>query len=65
MIGTAIAISLLSGGAVPLWGGVLLAAASAYVVLFLDRFGVRWLEGVFHLLIAGALRAARAVRCVR
>ena len=54
MIGTAIALLLLTGGAVPLWAGVLLAAASAYIMLFLERLGVRYLEVLFELLIAGA-----------
>ena len=53
VIGTAIALLLLSGGAVPLWAGVLLAAAGAYAVLLLERVGVRYLEGVFEFLIAG------------
>ncbi|EFN55244.1 hypothetical protein CHLNCDRAFT_7420, partial [Chlorella variabilis] len=54
VIGTSIALLLLSRGAVPLWGGVLLAAAAAYTLLFLERLGVRYLEVVFELLIAGA-----------
>lgn len=53
VIGTAIALLLLSGGAVPLWGGVLLAALSACLILFLERWGVRYLEVLFELLIAG------------
>lgn len=55
VIGTAIALLLLSRGAVPLWGGVLVAAGSAYTILFLERLGVRYLEVVFELLIAGEL----------
>ena len=54
VIGTSIALLLLCRGAVPLWGGVLLAAAAAYTLLFLERLGVRYLEVVFELLIAGA-----------
>lgn len=54
MIGTAIALLLLSRGAVPLWAGVLAAAAAAYILLFLERLGVRWLEVAFELMIAGA-----------
>jgi natural resistance-associated macrophage protein len=54
VIGTALALLLLSGGAMPLWAGVLVAAASAYLMLFLERLGVRYLEVLFELLIAGA-----------
>ncbi|KAL4428517.1 hypothetical protein ABPG75_002606 [Micractinium tetrahymenae] len=52
VIGTAIALLLLTGGGIPLWGGVLLAAAGAYTMLFLERLGVRWLEALFQALIA-------------
>ena len=70
VIGTAIALLLLSRGAVPLWGGVLLAAAGAYAVLLLERVGVRYLEGVFEFLIAGGfggdgVRGQRgSLRCI-
>ena len=63
MIGTALALLLLSGGAIPLWGGVLLAAVSAYTMLFLERLGVRYLEVVFQLFVAGGGRRAVAVPC--
>jgi natural resistance-associated macrophage protein len=53
VIGTALALLLLSGGAIPLWCGVLLAAVSAYTMLFLERLGVRYLELVFQLFVAG------------
>ena len=39
----------------PLWAGVLVAAASAYLMLFLERLGVRYLEVLFELLIAGGV----------
>lgn len=52
VIGTALALLLLSGGAMPLWAGVVVAAASAYLMLFLERLGVRYLEVLFELLIA-------------
>ena len=54
VIGTALALLLLSGGTMSLWAGVLVAAASAYLMLFLERLGVRYLEVLFELLIAGA-----------
>lgn len=60
VIGTALALLLLSGGAMPLWAGVVVAAASAYLMLFLERLGVRYLEVLFELLIAGGLRIAIA-----
>lgn len=53
VIGTAIALLLLSGGGLPLWGGVLLAAVAAFLLLFMERLGVRYLEIVFEVLIAG------------
>lgn len=53
VIGTALALLLLTGGALPLWGGVLLAAAGAYTMLFLERLGARWLEALFQALVAG------------
>jgi natural resistance-associated macrophage protein len=58
VIGTAIALLLLSRGAVPLWAGVLAAAAAAYTLLFLERLGVRWLEIAFEVLIAGECGSA-------
>lgn len=52
MIGSAIAILLLTRGAVPLWGGILLSAAASFTLLLVERFGVRLLEAVFAALIA-------------
>lgn len=52
VIGTAIALLLLSQGAIPLWAGVIVAAVAAYVLLFLEKLGIRWLEVFFQLLIA-------------
>jgi Mn2+/Fe2+ NRAMP family transporter len=51
-IGSALAISLLSGGRVPLWAGCILVSASAFLVLLLERCGARHLEAVFGGLIA-------------
>ncbi|XP_060244591.1 natural resistance-associated macrophage protein 2 isoform X3 [Meriones unguiculatus] len=39
VIGSAIAINLLSAGRVPLWGGVLITIADTFVFLFLDKYG--------------------------
>lgn len=52
VIGTAIALLLLTNGALPLWGGVIVAAVAAYVILLLERFGLRWLEALFQVLVA-------------
>ena len=66
MIGTAIALLLLTNGALPLWCGVLAAAVAAYAMLFLEKLGVRYLEAVFHVLIAGGEGAAvPRIWCVR
>lgn len=46
-IGSAIALSILSGGAIPLWAGCILISISAFLLLLLDRFGFRQLEIVF------------------
>jgi natural resistance-associated macrophage protein len=52
VIGSAIALLLLSGGAVPLWGGVLLSVAMSFSMLLVERCGVRSLEALFGVLIA-------------
>ncbi|EPY75149.1 natural resistance-associated macrophage protein 2 [Camelus ferus] len=41
VIGSAIAINLLSVGRIPLWGGVLITIADTFVFLFLDKYGCR------------------------
>ncbi|XP_074709784.1 natural resistance-associated macrophage protein 2 isoform X2 [Strix uralensis] len=51
VIGSAIAINLLSVGKVPLWGGVLITIADTFVFLFLDKYGLRKLEAFFGFLI--------------
>lgn len=51
VIGSAIAILLLSNGTIPLWAGVLITAINSFAVLMLERFGVRLLEAVFAGLI--------------
>ena len=52
VIGTAIAIYLLSNKTVPLWGGVLITIADTFTFLGLDKYGLRKLEAFFGLLIA-------------
>ena len=51
VVGSAIAISLLSYGAVPLWAGVIVTAVASFVLLLLERLGVRYLEALFAVLI--------------
>jgi len=52
VIGTAIAIYLLSNKVIPLWGGVLITIVDTFTFLGLDKFGLRKLEAFFALLIA-------------
>ncbi|KAI3763024.1 hypothetical protein L1987_53471 [Smallanthus sonchifolius] len=47
VIGSAIAIKILSDGGVPLWGGVLITGFDCFIFLFLENYGVRKLEAVF------------------
>ncbi|KAJ3674324.1 hypothetical protein LUZ60_004940 [Juncus effusus] len=52
VIGSAIAIKILSRGFLPLWAGVVITALDCFVFLFLENYGVRKLEAVFAVLIA-------------
>ncbi|KAL1804191.1 hypothetical protein ACET3Z_032838 [Daucus carota] len=52
VIGSAIAINILSNGLVPLWAGVIITASDCFLFLFLENYGVRKLEAVFAVLIA-------------
>merc|ERR1719376_753102 len=51
VIGTAIALYLLSSKAIPLWAGTLITIADTFTFLFLDKYGLRKLELFFGLLI--------------
>ncbi|XP_055967596.1 natural resistance-associated macrophage protein 1 [Sorex fumeus] len=51
VIGTAIALNLLSAGRIPLWGGVLITVVDTLFFLFLDNYGLRKLEAFFGFLI--------------
>uniref|UniRef100_A0A1B0DL66 Uncharacterized protein n=2 Tax=Phlebotomus papatasi TaxID=29031 RepID=A0A1B0DL66_PHLPP len=51
VIGTAIAIYLLSNKVVPLWAGTLITILDTFTFLFLDKYGLRKLEFLFGLLI--------------
>ena len=52
VIGSAIAIQLLTNGAAPLWVGVLVTGVDTFFLLYLERFGVRKLEAFFAILVA-------------
>lgn len=51
VIGTAIAISILSNQVVPLWAGVLITILDTFTFLFLDKYGLRKLEAFFGFLM--------------
>nr|XP_022321367.1 natural resistance-associated macrophage protein 2-like [Crassostrea virginica]XP_022321377.1 natural resistance-associated macrophage protein 2-like [Crassostrea virginica]XP_022321386.1 natural resistance-associated macrophage protein 2-like [Crassostrea virginica] len=51
VIGSAIAINLLSGKLIPIWAGVLVTGADTFTFLFLEQFGLRKLEAFFCTLI--------------
>eukprot|EP00128_Syssomonas_multiformis_P005485 Colp12_sorted_trinity150504_noHs@33924 len=51
VIGSATAIYMLSNGAIPLWGGVLITVADCFTFLFMEKYGIRKLEVLFALLI--------------
>lgn len=61
VIGSAIALLLLSRGAIPLWGGVLLSVALSFTMLLVERCGIRKLEALFGVLIS-IMVASFAVR---
>ncbi|EFA85430.1 solute carrier family 11 member 1 [Heterostelium album PN500] len=52
VIGTAIAINILSNGVIPLWAGVLITAVDTFTFLFLENYGIRKLEAFFCSLIS-------------
>ncbi|KAF8410154.1 hypothetical protein HHK36_002676 [Tetracentron sinense] len=52
VIGSAIAIKVLSNGFLPLWAGVIITAFDCFIFLFLEKYGVRKLEAFFAILIA-------------
>ncbi|KAB1214858.1 Metal transporter Nramp3 [Morella rubra] len=51
VIGSAIAINILSNGVLPLWSGVIITALDCFIFLLLENYGVRKLEAVFAVLI--------------
>ncbi|XP_014662574.1 PREDICTED: natural resistance-associated macrophage protein 2-like isoform X2 [Priapulus caudatus] len=51
VIGTAIALFLLSSGKIPLYGGVIITILDTFTFLLLDKYGLRKLEAFFGFLI--------------
>ncbi|KAK9061888.1 hypothetical protein SSX86_019072 [Deinandra increscens subsp. villosa] len=52
VIGSAIALKILTVGFLPLWAGVIITAFDCFIFLFLENYGVRKLEAFFAVLIA-------------
>eukprot|EP00252_Welwitschia_mirabilis_P023379 TRINITY_DN6590_c0_g3_i1.p1 TRINITY_DN6590_c0_g3~~TRINITY_DN6590_c0_g3_i1.p1 ORF type:complete len:499 (-),score=38.09 TRINITY_DN6590_c0_g3_i1:446-1942(-) len=52
VIGSAIALKILSQGYIPLWAGVCITACDCFIFLFLENYGVRKLEALFGFLIS-------------
>lgn len=51
VIGSALAIHILSQGTIPLWEGCLITAVDTFTFLFLESYGLRYLEAFFGSLI--------------
>lgn len=51
-IGSSIALHILSGEVISLWAGCLIISVSAFILLLLERFGLKQLEAVFAVFIA-------------
>lgn len=51
VIGSAIAIFILSKGVIPLYAGVIITALDSFLLLLIDRLGVRHLEAMFGVLV--------------
>jgi natural resistance-associated macrophage protein len=52
VVGSAIAINILSHGKIPLYGGALITVADTFTFLILEKYGIRKLEALFASLIA-------------
>ncbi|KAJ7962122.1 Metal transporter [Quillaja saponaria] len=52
VVGSAIAIQILSHGVVPIWAGVIITSLDCFIFLFLENYGMRKLEALFAVLIA-------------
>eukprot|EP01094_Clydonella_sp_ATCC50884_P019596 TRINITY_DN3872_c0_g1_i1.p1 TRINITY_DN3872_c0_g1~~TRINITY_DN3872_c0_g1_i1.p1 ORF type:complete len:530 (-),score=178.29 TRINITY_DN3872_c0_g1_i1:139-1728(-) len=52
VVGSALAIQILSLGYIPLWAGCLITALDTFSFLFLEKYGVRKLEAFFGFLVS-------------
>eukprot|EP00667_Euglena_gracilis_P004913 EG_transcript_4943 len=52
VLGSAIALAVLTRGVLPLWAGVLITLLDTFVFLMLESYGIRKLEALFSVLIA-------------
>ncbi|KAH9622873.1 hypothetical protein KSS87_006273 [Heliosperma pusillum] len=52
VVGTAIAIQILTQGVFPLWLSVVITSADCFVFLFLESYGVRKMEAAFAIMVA-------------
>ncbi|XP_052202652.1 metal transporter Nramp2-like [Diospyros lotus] len=52
VIGSAIAIKILSRGHLPIWAGVVITASDCFIFLLMENYGVRKLEAAFAILIS-------------
>ena len=52
VVGSAIAIKILSGGRIPIYAGCLITAADCFAFMLLDRNGMRKLEALFGIFIS-------------
>eukprot|EP00759_Apiculatamorpha_spiralis_P058348 PhF_6_TR9182/c0_g1_i2/m.14324/K21398/SLC11A2, DMT1, NRAMP2; natural resistance-associated macrophage protein 2 len=51
VLGSALALVIFSGGAIPLWAGTLITAADTFSFLLLEEYGIRRLEAFFCTLV--------------
>ncbi|GMQ03262.1 hypothetical protein CsSME_00049136 [Camellia sinensis var. sinensis] len=52
VIGSVIAIKILSNGFFPIWAGIVITVSDCFIFLFLENYGVRKLEAIFAVLIS-------------
>lgn len=51
VIGSALALVILSGGRIPIWAGVIITSGDCFLLLLVDRLGFRFLEAIFAICI--------------
>ncbi|CAF2130336.1 BnaA03g58400D [Brassica napus] len=52
VIGSAIALQILTRGYLPIWAGVIITSLDCFLISYLEKCGMRKLEGLFAVLIA-------------